>query len=42
MYFEFLYKIMSETLFILRRNEGDMMENVYWASSKVPYILVRF
>jgi len=33
---------LSETIFILRRNERDMINNVYRSSCKVPFILVRF
>jgi hypothetical protein len=32
----------SETFFILRRNERDMVKIVYWSSCKVPFMLVQF
>ena len=32
-------QISSETFFILRRNERDMIINVYWCSCKVPLFL---
>jgi len=33
--FRFSIKLLSETYFILRRNERDMIKNVYWPSCKV-------
>ena len=40
--FWFSLQILSETFLILRRNERDMIKNVYWCSCKVTFILVRF
>ena len=40
---EFWYslRLLSEIILILRRNEGDMIKNVHWASCKVLVMLVR-
>jgi len=35
-------QLLSETFFILRRNEPDMIKNVCWYSFEVPFGLVRF
>jgi hypothetical protein len=33
---------LSETFLILRRNERDIIKNVFWSSCKVLFIIVKF
>ena len=40
--FRYSLQVLSETLLILRESEPDIIINVYWSSSKVPVIPVRF
>jgi len=40
--FWFSLQLSSETCFILRRIERDMVKNVHWSLCRVPPILVRF
>jgi len=39
--FRIFLKLLSETFFILRRTERDMIKNIYRSSCKVPVIVVR-
>ena len=38
----FSLQLLSETFLILRRNERDMIKNVYWSSCTAPFSLLRF
>jgi len=40
--FRFSVQIVSGTFLILRRNERDIVKNVYWTSCKISVIIVRF
>ena len=40
--FWFSLQLLSESFPILRRNERDMIINIYWSSCKVPFNLDRF
>ena len=39
--FSFSLQLLSQTFLILRRNEKDMIKNVYLSSIKVTFMLVR-
>jgi hypothetical protein len=40
--FSLSLQLLSETFFVIRRNEQDVIQNVYRSLCKVPVILVRF
>ena len=40
--FLFPLQLLFETFLVLRRNERDLIKNVYWLSCKLPIILARF
>ena len=40
--FWFSLQLLSETFFILRRIERDMIQNAKWSACEVPFIIVRF
>jgi len=40
--FAFSLDLLSETFFIIRRPEQDMIKNVYWSSCKVSLFLCAF
>jgi len=40
--FRFSLQILSETFFIVRRTERDMIKNVYRSACDVPVILINF
>jgi hypothetical protein len=42
MFCTFPLKLLSETCFILRRTEQDLVINIYWSSCKTPASLFRF
>ena len=40
--FRFSLQLLSETFFVLRRLERNMIKNICWSSRKVAVIIVRF